>query len=56
MSYAEDLKHVEWTLKRLKILERDGYKCKHCESIRPIFRNISARFGVNRWHDIENKG
>jgi hypothetical protein len=30
MSYAEKLKDPRWQKKRLKILERDGWSCRHC--------------------------
>lgn len=30
MTYAEKLKHPEWQKKRLKIMERDGFKCWGC--------------------------
>jgi hypothetical protein len=32
MTYSEKLKDPRWQRKRLEILERDGFKCKHCQS------------------------
>lgn len=32
MTYAEKLRDPRWQKKRLQILERDGWRCKHCLS------------------------
>ena len=32
MTYSDKLRDPRWQKKRLKILERDGWKCKYCES------------------------
>lgn len=31
-TYAEKLKDPRWQRKRLEIMERDGFKCRHCRS------------------------
>ena len=32
LSYAQLLKHPRWQRKRLKIMERDGSRCKKCRN------------------------
>lgn len=32
MSYAEDLKHPRWQERRLRVLERAGFRCERCSS------------------------
>ena len=32
MTYSEKLKDPQWQRKRLEILNRDGWKCRYCES------------------------
>lgn len=46
-TYAEKLKDPRWQRKRLEIMERDGFKCRHC---------YSAEKTLNVHHKIYRKG
>ena len=48
--YYKDLKALEWKSKRLKILDRDGYKCVRCGSTKNLqVHHIKYLFGHKPW-------
>lgn len=50
-AYSEKLRHPKWQQKRLRILERDGFKCRHCNSAdRPLHaHHIQYEHGREPW-------
>lgn len=50
MTYSEKLKDPRWQKKRLEVMERDGFKCRDCESTRKMLHVHHCGYrGKNPW-------
>lgn len=50
MTYAEKLKDPRWQKKRLEVMQRDGFKCRDCESTEKTLHVHHCGYrGKNPW-------
>lgn len=54
MTYSEKLKHPKWQKKRLEILQRDNFTCRHCGDTETTLHVHHEKYtGKNPW-DADN--
>lgn len=49
MTYSEKLKDPRWQKKRLQILERDGFRCRHCGDAESTLNVHHLAYGAEPW-------